>query len=188
MKSIVLLICICMLPPLARASAAQAVALEKAGKYQESYAAFTALAETGDTKAMVDLGRFHFSGLGMEKDYTKAMDWWVKAFENDEGMAYNNIAVLYRDGLGVEKNIRIAWGLLFIGHMRGLGDQDAVMHINSTLRKLADGLDPQVVYEAGRWSEEYFKEFVRRRGADAGDYERLKHDSRYPPVIVLATY
>lgn len=172
----------------AQSAADSAVALERAGKNPEAYAAFLSLAETGDAKAMLDVGRFNYEGRGVPKNYTLAMDWWVKAFEKDEGMAYNNIAVLYRDGLGVEKNLKIAWGLLFIGHMRGLGGQDTVSRINGNLRKVVSLIPPADVNEASRWSEEYFKEFVKKRGADAKQYEALKHSPKYPPVIALATY
>jgi hypothetical protein len=164
-----------------------ALAKEQAGDVRGAYADFLKLANNGNAKAMLDVGRLHYEGKGVPRDYALAMEWWVKAFEQGEGMAYNNIAVLYRDGLGVDKNLKIAWGLLFIGHTRGLGGEDTVMRINQNLRKVMEVVPKEDVHEACRWSEEYFKTFVRNRGRNPEKYEALKLSRNYPPVLMLAT-
>ncbi len=166
----------------------EAMAAERAGDVAKALRLFTQLAESGDTDAAIDVGRIHFEGKGVARDYEKAMTWWLRAFEKGHGMAYNNIAVLYRDGLGVPKNPQIAWGLLFIGHMRGLGPQDAVSRMNRNMEKLVAQIPPEDIYEACRWSEDYFKAFVTKRGRDVAEIEELKLSRKNPPVIVLGTF
>jgi hypothetical protein len=166
----------------------EALAAEKAGDLAKALRLFTELAEAGDAAAAIDVGRFYFDGTGVARDYGKAMTWWVRAFEAGHGMAYNNIAVLYRDGLGVPKNLQIAWGLLYIGHMRGLGPQDAVSRMNRNMEKLVPQLTPEDVHEACRWSEEYFKAYVKNRGQNLAAIEELKLSRNHPPVLVLATF
>jgi len=189
MKNLILiLICVSAGALNAQSLADSAIAKEKAGNYKDAFSIFLSLAEKGDSKAMLDVGRFYYEGTAAPKDYEKAMDWWIKAFDKGEGMAYNNIAVLYRDGFGVPKNLKVAWALCFIGHMRGLGDDSTVSLINHNLRKIVDLIPKQDVNEACRWSEEYFKEYVRNKGKNTEKYEALKYSREFPPIIVLATY
>mgnify|MGYP000461833309 CR=1 FL=1 len=45
----------------------------------------------------------------MEQDYAKAIYWYEKAVENKEVLAFNNLGLMYKDGLGVEKDNAKAW-------------------------------------------------------------------------------
>lgn len=166
----------------------EAVAAGKAGDLAKALRLFTELAEAGDMDAAIDVGQYYFEGKGVAQDYAKAMTWWLRAFEKGHGMAYNNIAVLYRDGLGVPKNPQIAWGLLYIGHMRGLGPEDAVSRMNRNMEKLMAQMAPEDIYEACRWSEDYFKAFVTNRGKNLAEIEELKLSRKKPPVLVLGTF
>ncbi|MBQ9573826.1 MAG: sel1 repeat family protein, partial [Synergistaceae bacterium] len=46
----------------------------------------------------------YMSGLGVEKDYTKAMEWYKKSALNGNITAQHNIGYMYENGLGVEKD------------------------------------------------------------------------------------
>ena len=47
----------------------------------------------------------YYQGLGVEKDYLKAMEWYQKAAAQGNANAQNNIGVLYENGgFGVEQD------------------------------------------------------------------------------------
>lgn len=43
-------------------------------------------------------------GTGVEQDYGQALQWYLKAAEQNEAEAQYNLGVLYQEGLGVEQN------------------------------------------------------------------------------------
>ncbi|KAF9925567.1 hypothetical protein FBU30_004680 [Linnemannia zychae] len=67
------------------------------------------IASQGDKKAQVALGDIYKDGLGgVEKDYNKAMDWYLKAAEHGDSIAQNNIGHLYDNGHGVQQDYSLA--------------------------------------------------------------------------------
>lgn len=62
-------------------------------------------ANNGDAKCMNAVGCFYKSGLVVEKDYSKAMQWYNLASEHGYLPALFNKAHLYVEGKGVDKNI-----------------------------------------------------------------------------------
>lgn len=69
--------------------------------------------------AMNNIGIMYENGLGVEQDYTMAMEWYEKSAElnNNEAMTY--IGALYENGLGVKQNYNEA--------MKWYNKADAVM-------------------------------------------------------------
>lgn len=68
---------------------------------------FRRAAETGFADAEYALGYCFFYGLGVEQDYSQAVQWFQKAAENDEGglvLAVQAMAYCYANGTGVEKD------------------------------------------------------------------------------------
>ncbi len=64
-----------------------------------------AAAETGDVTAQHFLGYFHTEGLGGTTNYVEGRKWYLKAAEQNFPNSLNNLALIYRDGKGVEKDI-----------------------------------------------------------------------------------
>lgn len=125
-----------------------------------------ALAKKGDVKAMISLGVMHHTGDGVDVDYTKAMDWYLQAYAKNNGDALNNIGVLFRDGLGVPKNEKIAY-LLFLGvHMQGLGTEATQMRAGRSLGRLAQSLQKEDLHEALSYTWVYVNQVVKSRGKD----------------------
>lgn len=56
----------------------------------------------------------------MEQDYAKAIYWYEKAVENKEVLAFNNLGLMYKGGLGVEKDNAKALELLKMGSELGI--------------------------------------------------------------------
>lgn len=127
---------------------------------------FEKLAAQGDCAAMVELGLLHHTGKGRPVDYVKAMDWYLKAYAKSDGDALNNIGVLFRDGLGVPKNQKVAYLLFLIVHMEGLGDDATQSRAGRNLSRLVESLPRQEVEEALSYTLPYLSQIVQSRGKD----------------------
>lgn len=147
------------------AGANEGVAAIKRGDYEAAYEEFNVLADAGDTRAMITIGMFFYKGDGFEQDYAKAMDWFVRAFELGNGDAFNNIGVMYRDGLGVTANRAIAYDLFLLVHMRGLGSESTQLRANRNLRREVAELGETEIEYALCLSEGQVVSFVVDRGA-----------------------
>ena len=132
---------------------------EEIAKYEE-------MAAGGDVKAMITLGLFYHQGNGVPVSYEKAMDWYLKAYDKNDGDAFNNIAVMYRDGLSVEKNEKIAYLLFLMVHMNGMGTDATQMRTNRSLRRLIARLEEMQIKEALSYTWAYVDQVVRSRGKD----------------------
>lgn len=152
----------------------------KRGDYETAYREFEALAEQGDTKAMVTIGMFFYKGEGFPQDYTLAMDWFLRALELGNGDAYNNIGVMYRDGLGVTTNRAIAYDLFLLVHMKGMGSQSTQYRANKNLRREVDELGEDQIRYALCLSEDQVIGFVRERGATPAHI--IKSPGKHVPI------
>ena len=65
-------------------------------------------AEAGDASAQNSLGCAYYNADGVERDYDKAMEWYLKAAAQGEKYAESNIGILYRYGCGREKDLKTA--------------------------------------------------------------------------------
>jgi TPR repeat protein len=71
-------------------------------------------ATLGDKDAQVAVGDMYKDGQGVAQDYQAAMDWYLKAAEQDDPVGQRKVGVLYDHGLGVTQNYSTAmeWYLL----------------------------------------------------------------------------
>jgi TPR repeat protein len=56
-------------------------------------------AEKGQSKAMLNLGLLYEQGLGVARNFTKALEWYQKAANAGEGEAYMRVGVCYEIGV-----------------------------------------------------------------------------------------
>lgn len=147
-------------PAMALAGEDEAVAFLNSGEFEAARKELVLLAENGDTKAMVTLGQLFYAGKFGQIDYPEAKDWWLKAYQADNADALSNIGVLYRDGLGVEQNLEIAYNIFLIVHMKGLGDQNTQIRNNGNLRKTMARMNQRQMRDALCQSEEYLYRFI----------------------------
>ncbi len=103
-NAILFFLALIIFPAIAPAGVQEGLAAMKRGDYDNALQEFEALAEKGDSRAMITIGLWYHEGKGFPQDYDKAMSWYLRAFELGNGDAYNNLGVMYRDGLGVEQN------------------------------------------------------------------------------------
>lgn len=64
-------------------------------EFEEAFALFEIIAEKGDTRAQYQLGNFFFHGLGIEQNYQKAKDWYLKASEKGLIEAIEGLGEVY---------------------------------------------------------------------------------------------
>jgi hypothetical protein len=125
-----------------------------------------ALAQKGNVTAMVSLGLAYHTGSGVELDYKKAMGWYLLAYAKSDGDSLNNIGVMYRDGLGVAKNEKIAYLLFLRVHMEGLGTEATQIRTNRSLRRLVESLKKEEISEALSYTWEFVDQIVKSRGTN----------------------
>ncbi|MBK1884244.1 sel1 repeat family protein [Luteolibacter pohnpeiensis] len=130
----------------------------------DDFTKYEAMAEKGDTRAMITIGLYYHQGNGgVSKDYEKAMDWYLKAYAKWNGDAFNNIGVMYRDGLGVPKSKKVAYLLFLIVHMEGLGDDATQIRAGRNLSQLAEELSESDHKEALSYTFPYVDQIVKSR-------------------------
>ena len=63
------------------------------------------LAQLGDTEAMRDVANYYYYGEGGQaQNYAQAMQWLDSSATQNDPVAQNSLASMYRDGIGTEKN------------------------------------------------------------------------------------
>lgn len=68
------------------------------GQYKVAYKAWTPLAELGYAKAEAALAWMYYTGNGIEKDISQAIEWYRKAAQQGHAIAQNNLGVMYENG------------------------------------------------------------------------------------------
>ena len=68
---------------------------------EAAFALMAAEAAKGDVNAILTLGRFYEQGVGVSRNYTKAMEWYDKAAKAGQPEGYYNLGVCYEIGMGV---------------------------------------------------------------------------------------
>jgi TPR repeat protein len=76
--------------------------------YIPAYDFLTKAADGGTRAALVNLGRMHFLGLGVEQNDTIAFGYFKKAAELNDPFALVNLGIMYGSGRGVELNYKTA--------------------------------------------------------------------------------
>lgn len=150
-----------------------ALAAKQRGDAAAAYPLFLQLAEQGDVKATMEVGLMHHLGQGVPQNYAKAMDWYLKVADKS-GDAINNIGVLYRDGLGVEKNRKIAHVLFLSIHLSGMGGEATVMRANRNLRREIAELPLADRQESVCYTSRYVIAYIESKGKLQGIPDDLR--------------
>lgn len=158
-----------------------ALQAEAAGDYKTTYSIWEKLHERGDYKAAVAAGLMHHKGAGRPVDYAKAMDWYLKA-ANYNADAMNNIGVLYRDGLGIAQNRKIAYLLFLTIHMESMGNEETIMRANRNLRLAIAEMPQEERQEALCYTLGYLTAYVEDKGAPAMSPKEAREASKLPRI------
>lgn len=85
-----------------------AYAAYKLGDYETARERWLALAERGNTSAMINLANLHEQGQGVPRDLAKAVAWLTQGAELGDSRAQLNLGLAYEKGTGVERDPRQA--------------------------------------------------------------------------------
>ncbi len=96
-------------------------------------------AEQGSVEALVKLGRIYLYGMGVEKDFKLAHNYFVRAAKQDSADAYSYLAYTYAMGLGVEKTDEKV--ITYFNKANDLGDNYAACALGFIYRKGLYGVE-----------------------------------------------
>jgi hypothetical protein len=167
------------LPSILFAGVQEGIRALQSGNYKTAYEEFKPLAEKGDDRAAITIGNFFLKGQGFKINHDTALKWYLIAFEKHNGDAYSNIGVMFRDGLGVNKNQKMAYALFLITHVRGLGSQSTQQRANSCLRRIISKLKHEEFVEVFNYTEEYIIAYVKSKGTLKGYPKKFKPSSKF---------
>ncbi len=74
------------------------------GKYEKSFPLWGVLANEGDSFAQNYIGIHYYLGLGTEKNYKQAKEWFEKSAIQGSADAQYNLAVMYENGQHVKQD------------------------------------------------------------------------------------
>lgn len=132
------------------------------------------LGNEGEKKAMVEAALIYHQGLGRPVDYTKALDWYLKAKNGD---SINNMGVMFRDGTGLPQNRKIAYLMFLTVHMQGMGNEATIMRANKNLRREIAEIPQKDISDALCYTMAYLVAYVESRGRITGIPENLRASS-----------
>lgn len=69
---------------------------------EERFDDWLAAAEAGDADAQFLVARCYERGSGVEAEYSDAVTWLTRAVDQNHGLAINSLAIMHRDGRGVD--------------------------------------------------------------------------------------
>lgn len=119
-KILSFLLVICMLIPLAATPAFAAVGSA------EEFEQLKQRAEGGDAAAMAEVGNCYYLGNyagGVERDFSQALSWFLRAADAGDTSVYINIASIYEKGTAGERSIDKAYD--WLKRAAGLGSKQA---------------------------------------------------------------
>ena len=69
-----------------------------------------------------NMGYSYFNGIGVDKDYEKAVEFWKKAVSLGNVQAHNSLAICYLQGFGVEKDYDKVFNLSKVAAEKGIAN------------------------------------------------------------------
>ena len=84
------------------------------GNYDMAMQELRPVAEEGDLNAQFLVGEMYFKGLGTDRDFAKAFDWYFKAAQSGHAQAQANIGSMIALGLEQTRNMSTAYYWLIL--------------------------------------------------------------------------
>jgi TPR repeat protein len=118
----------------------QAELKEEAGDLKGAFDLLTKAARLGDIGAQVNLGNYYSSGIGVQKNFEKAAEWYQTAYRNGERAGANNLAV------DLKKQRRVKEAIVWFKRAVALNDGDASVELAKLLKNQPNGLQSAIKY------------------------------------------
>lgn len=132
------------------------------GRSQDTAKAFSWMrnaALAGHGIASNAMGVIYINGsLGQDKDEAQAMEWFMRGADAGNLEAIKNIAVLYKDGIGVEPDPALALQWYYIAQKGGFQAAD----MDSIMEDLKSGLSQEQVESAEQNADAWLAAYLAR--------------------------
>lgn len=91
----------------------------EAGDYATAYNLFRPMAEAGDREAQNYLGVHYYLGLGVQRNWRQALQWYEKAAKEGEPGAQLNCGLMFQNGYGTDPDIGTAFMWYYASYRQG---------------------------------------------------------------------
>ena len=139
---------------------------ERAGDRQRVISLLEESAGRKHVRSMLALASLYHQGFKNDpasRDYVKARYWYLQAMKADHGDAWNNLGILYRDGLGVPSDPQLAWACFTIAQVKEDSGTTG-MRAKHAQQQLIAVLPPAKIAEASAWTVDYVR--IRLEGQE----------------------
>tara|TARA_A100001388_G_C28702977_1_gene467143 strand:+ start:29 stop:463 length:435 start_codon:yes stop_codon:yes gene_type:complete len=125
------------------------------GDYEKALSVWKKELSLGKKETIYNIGLLYFFGKGVKQDLSIAFEYCQKAALMGSARAQNNIAYMYIEGLGTEKNYVAAYAWSKIAIENGYNSQkikdDASIHLTPAMRydagKIINNLRKEIRYD-----------------------------------------
>ncbi|MEL6915766.1 MAG: tetratricopeptide repeat protein [Pseudomonadota bacterium] len=125
---------VCLSAP-AAAEIEEARDLMEAGRFEEAYAAFWPAARSGNADAEELIGVMYALGLGVEQDYVRAFEWYLRSAMKGHPGAQSGVGWYYEVGLGMPAPDLTRAYMWYVLSAIG-GDPDAAISKEEVVKKM----------------------------------------------------
>jgi len=116
---------------------------------EETTALYIEAAEQGNAEAQYNLGKIYLDGDNIEKDATKAVEWFKKSAEQGNLKAQNSLSVFYLRGEVVEKDIVKAFNMMRNATRYGERVPQGIREAIASFKEAAARGDAEAQYSLG---------------------------------------
>lgn len=145
-----LLICLTFFAQPVAAEIEEARDLMEAGRFEEAYEAFWPAARSGNADAEELIGVMYALGLGVERDYVRAFEWYLRSAMKGHPGAQSGVGWYYEVGLGMPEPDLVRAYMWYVLSAIG-GDPDAAISMEEVVKKMT----PEEIAHAEILIEDY---------------------------------
>ncbi|MEO0484543.1 MAG: tetratricopeptide repeat protein [Pseudomonadota bacterium] len=109
--------------------------LMEEGRFQEAYDAFWPAARSGNADAEELIGVMYALGLGVEQDYVRAFEWYLRSAMKGHPGAQSGVGWYYEVGLGMPAPDLTRAYMWYVLSAIG-GDPDAAISMEEVVKKM----------------------------------------------------
>jgi len=120
------------------------------GRFDEAYDALWPAARSGNAEAEELIGVMYALGLGVDQDYVRAFDWYLRSAMKGHPGAQSGVGWYYETGLGLPAPDLVRAFLWYQLSTIG-GDPDAAISVEEVVRKMT----PDQIEHAQRLVDDY---------------------------------
>ncbi|CAF1228928.1 unnamed protein product [Adineta steineri] len=146
--------------------------LEQAAAQSHTISDKLHIPNVGVAEAEHSLGLHYETGVGVEMNYKKAVEWYQRASDHGSATAANNLGLMYGAGKGVNKDLIKSEQLLYLSAIRG--DRNAPMNLALVLSTKQDYQAAEQWCKRASENNNMLDKNLLKRIQDAAEQERQR--------------